>query len=139
LQLVQVVTIIQRVSSFFLFPMEGHNSWSDQCSHISGSFYANAACSFCFRFGGCPPLHNSQSMIYRSGGGQPFYKVQCLIFCNPLYILVARFTNSSPKIFLLNPSNVRRSCICCLSSLLQFLILGPSIVSSHLFVFSGFI
>jgi hypothetical protein len=59
-----------------------------------------------FRFGGSQPLHNAKSSIFCCRGGRPLHKVQFLIFCSPLDILVARFTNSSPKAFLLNSSDV---------------------------------
>jgi hypothetical protein len=61
-QLVQVLTIIQMLSSFFyLFPKVGHNSCSGRCSRISGSSYANAASRFFLRFGGSDSTRPSSS------------------------------------------------------------------------------
>jgi hypothetical protein len=60
--------------------------------------------------------------FFRFGGDQPLYKVQFLMFCNPLDIPVACFTNSSPKAFLSNLLVVLSlpSYSCCLKS--QFLV-----------------
>jgi hypothetical protein len=67
-----------------------------------------------FHFGEGRPLHNAQSMTFLSGGDRPLYKIQFLIFRNPLEILVARFENSDPKAFLSDffdvHSILRRSC-----------------------------
>jgi hypothetical protein len=69
------------------FNSGAHNSWSGRCPHLSGSSYANAASRFFFRFGG-----DRHSIL--------------LIFCNPLDIPAARFTNSSPKASMSNPSDI---------------------------------
>jgi hypothetical protein len=105
--------------------MEGHNSWSGQSFHISGSSYTNTACRFLFRFGGGWPLHSAQSLIFCSRGVRPLHNVQFLIFCNLLDIPVARFTNSSPKAFRSNPSDVQCSCRLLPESFIAILHSGP--------------
>jgi hypothetical protein len=62
----------------------GETIQSGWCSHISGSFYANIASRFFFRFGGGRPLHNVQSLIFR----------------NSTVDLAIRFAISRPVVFL---------------------------------------
>jgi hypothetical protein len=41
----------------------GKTTWIARCSHNSGSY---SVCSLFLRFGGCRPLHNIQTFIFRS-------------------------------------------------------------------------
>jgi hypothetical protein len=108
-----------KVFLVFLFPTVGPNSWRGRCPTY-------------------PVLRLTLlvGFFYHFGGDRPLHKAQLLIFSNPLDIPVARFTNSSPKAFLSNCSDVlsmlRRSCRlvpgffihCCLVA--AVLGLGPS-------------
>jgi hypothetical protein len=85
---------------------------SGRCHHLSGSSYSNGA--------------SSATRFFGFGRGPPLRKFQFLIFGSLLEIPTARFTISSPMVFLSLP---RRSC----SSKSRFLVtLMPSWWISHL-------
>jgi hypothetical protein len=62
----------------------------------------------------CCPYANAASrfFFFCFGGGRPLHTSQFLICRNPLDILAARFTNSSPKAFLSNQSDLSSILIC---------------------------
>jgi hypothetical protein len=82
-----------------------------------------------FHFAGGRPLHKVQFLFSRSRGVRPLHKVQYLTFRNPLDIPAAGLTNSSPKAFLSNTSDVLSILRCSYrlvpGSIIQILLSGP--------------